>query len=103
MESGNKALKLIEGIVKEPQPGELYMGKVARITTFGAFVEILPGKEGLVHISHIAKERIAKVEDVLAVGDEILVKVLEIDKQGRLNLSRKAALQDQEQEKKAEE
>ncbi|AOT68229.1 polyribonucleotide nucleotidyltransferase [Geosporobacter ferrireducens] len=103
MESGNKALKLIEGIVKEPQPGELYMGKVARITTFGAFVEILPGKEGLVHISHIAKERIAKVEDVLAVGDEILVKVLEIDKQGRLNLSRKAALQDEEQEKKVEE
>ncbi|MEW9121882.1 MAG: polyribonucleotide nucleotidyltransferase [Thermotaleaceae bacterium] len=102
MESGNKALKIVEGIVKEPQPGELYMGKVARITTFGAFVEILPGKEGLVHISHIAKERIAKVEDVLAVGDEILVKVLEIDKQGRINLSRKAALQDDVQEKTEE-
>ena len=59
---------------------------------FGAFVEILNGKEGLVHISNIARERIAKVEDVLSVGDEILVKVIEIDNQGRINLSRKAAL-----------
>ncbi|MFZ5966538.1 MAG: polyribonucleotide nucleotidyltransferase [Bacillota bacterium] len=92
MEAGNKALKLIEGIVKEPQVGEIYMGKVVRILNFGAFVEILPGKEGLVHISHIAKERTNKVEDVLKIGDEVLVKVIEIDKQGRINLSRKEAM-----------
>ena len=92
MEDGKKALKIIEGIVKDPQVGEIYMGKVARIMNFGAFVEILPGKEGLVHISQIAREKIPKVEDVLKVGDEVLVKVLEIDKQGRINLSRKAAL-----------
>lgn len=92
MESGNKALKIIEGIVKELQVGEIYMGKVVRILNFGAFVEILPGKEGLVHISQIAREKIPKVEDVLKIGDEVLVKVIEIDKQGRINLSRKAAL-----------
>ncbi|MBS3994720.1 MAG: polyribonucleotide nucleotidyltransferase [Alkaliphilus sp.] len=92
MESGNKALKIIEGIVKELQVGEIYMGKVVRILNFGAFVEILPGKEGLVHISQIAREKIPKVEDVLNIGDEVLVKVIEIDKQGRINLSRKAAL-----------
>ena len=92
MEDGNKALKIIEGIVKELQVGEIYLGKVVRILNFGAFVEILPGKEGLVHISQIAKEKIPKVEDVLNIGDEVLVKVIEIDKQGRINLSRKAAL-----------
>ncbi len=68
------------------------MGKVVRIVPFGAFVEILNGKEGLVHISNIANERIKKVEDVLAVNDEVLVKVMEIDNQGRINLSRKATL-----------
>ena len=68
------------------------MGKVTRLMNFGAFVEILPGKEGLVHISQLAKERVAKVEDVVNVGDEIMVKVIEIDKQGRINLSRKATL-----------
>ena len=92
VEDGNRALKIIEGIVKEPQVGEVYMGKVVRILNFGAFVEFLPGKEGLVHISQIAKEKIPKVEDVLKIGDEVLVKVIEIDKQGRINLSRKAAL-----------
>lgn len=97
VESGNKALRMIEGIVKEPQVGEIYMGKVVRIVNFGAFVEILPGKEGLVHISNIAKERTAKVEDVLNIGDEVLVKVIEIDKQGRINLSRKDALVDASQ------
>ncbi len=92
VESGNKAIKMIEEIVKDPEIGELYMGKVIKILNFGAFVEILPGKEGLLHISQIAKEKIPKVEDVLKVGDEVLVKVIEIDKQGRINLSRKAAL-----------
>jgi len=91
-ESGNKAIEMINNIVKDVEVGEIYLGKVTRIVNFGAFVEILNGKEGLVHISNIAKERIAKVEDVLSVGDEILVKVIEIDNQGRINLSRKAAL-----------
>ena len=86
------AKKEIEMLVKEPEPGEIYTGKVTRIMNFGAFVEILPGKEGLVHISKIAKERIEKVEDVLNVGDEVTVKVIEIDSQGRINLSRKDLL-----------
>ena len=79
-------------LLKVPEPGEIYEGKVTRIMNFGAFVEILPGKEGLIHISKIAKERIDKVEDVLHVGDEVKVKVVEIDDQGRINLSRKALL-----------
>ena len=91
-EGGEKAIKIISDIVKEIEEGEVYLGKVTRIMTFGAFVEILNGKEGLVHISNIAKERVNKVEDVLSVGDEVLVKVMEIDKQGRINLSRKAML-----------
>ena len=82
----------IEMLLKVPEPGEIYEGKVTRIMNFGAFVEILPGKEGLIHISKIAKERIDKVEDVLNVGDEVKVKVTEIDDQGRINLSRKALL-----------
>jgi polyribonucleotide nucleotidyltransferase len=82
----------IEMILKEPEPGEIYEGTVTRIMNFGAFVEILPGKEGLIHISKIAKERIDKVEDVLNVGDQVKVKVVEIDDQGRINLSRKALL-----------
>lgn len=91
-EQGEKALRIIEEIVKEVEVGEIYVGKIVRITNFGAFVEVLPGKEGLVHISQMAKERIGKVEDLFKVGDEIVVKVTEIDKQGRINLSRKAAL-----------
>ncbi|MDO5491826.1 MAG: polyribonucleotide nucleotidyltransferase, partial [Bacillota bacterium] len=82
----------IELLLKDPEPGEIYEGKVTRIMNFGAFVEILPGKEGLIHISKIAKERIDKVEDVLHVGDEVRVKVVEIDDQGRINLNRKALL-----------
>lgn len=90
--SGKRAMDLIKNIVKDVEVGEIYLGKVVKITSFGAFVEILNGKEGLIHISNIAKERINKVEDVLSVGDEVLVKVTEIDKQGRINLSRKDAL-----------
>lgn len=90
--AGEKAIEIISNIVKEIEVGEVYLGKVTRIMNFGAFVEVLNGKEGLVHISNIAKERINKVEDVLSVGDEVLVKVMEIDKQGRINLSRKAML-----------
>lgn len=100
MEQGDKAVKIIEEIVKEVAVGEIYVGKIVRITNFGAFVEVLPGKEGLVHISQVAKERIAKVEDLFKVGDEIVVKVVEIDKQGRINLSRKAALAANEEKNK---
>ena len=98
----NAALKIIEGITKEVQVGEVYLGKVTKITTFGAFVEVLQNKEGLVHISKLAKERVNKVEDVVTVGDEILVKVVEIDNQGRVNLSRKDALAENEENKEQE-
>ncbi len=92
MEAGQKALRIIETLVRDVELGTTYTGKVTRIMNFGAFVEILPGKEGLVHISHLALERVEKVEDVVKVGDEILVKVTEIDRQGRINLSRKELL-----------
>jgi len=95
-ESGAKAIKIIEGLGKDVEPGEVYLGKVMRILPFGAFVEFLPGKEGLVHISKLDRKRVAKVEDVVNIGDEILVKVIEVDKQGRINLSRKDALLDEE-------
>ena len=77
---------------KDPEPGEIFFGTVTRIMTFGAFVEIAPGKEGLVHISQLDKKRVAKVEDVVSIGDTIKVIVSEIDEKGRLNLSRKDAL-----------
>ncbi len=99
---GDRALKIIEGLVKEVKEGEIYLGKVTRLMTFGAFVEILPGKEGLVHISKLDTKRVEKVEDVVAVGDEILVKVTEIDKQGRINLSRKDAMAPPVEEKPEE-
>lgn len=95
-EGVKEALKIIDGLTKEVKAGEVYLGKVTKITTFGAFVEILPSKEGLVHISKLANERVNKVEDVVSIGDEILVKVTEIDNQGRINLSRKDALLDNE-------
>jgi polyribonucleotide nucleotidyltransferase len=95
----NAALKIIEGLTKVIKPGEIYLGKVTKITAFGAFVEILPNKEGLVHISKLAFERVDKVEDVVSVGDEILVKVTEVDSQGRVNLSRRDALKEQEEKK----
>ena len=79
-------------MTKEVEAGEVYMGKVTRLMNFGAFVEVLPGKEGLVHISQLARERVEKVEDVVNVGDEIMVKVIEIDDKGRINLSRKELL-----------
>ncbi|KZE76889.1 MULTISPECIES: polyribonucleotide nucleotidyltransferase [Paenibacillus] len=91
-EMNEKARSIIEGIVKEVVVGEIYIGTVKRIEKFGAFVEILPGKDGLVHISQLSTERVAKVEDVVAIGDTITVKVTEIDQQGRVNLSRKAVL-----------
>lgn len=94
-----RALQIIEAIAKEVQPGQIFMGKVTRLMTFGAFVEFVPGKEGLVHISKLDTKRVAKVEDVVSVGDEILVKVLEVDRQGRINLSRKDAMPAEPEEK----
>ena len=78
--------------ITEAEPGKVYTGKVTRLMNFGAFVEILPGKEGLVHISQLSTEHVDKVEDVVSVGDEIVVMVTEIDNKGRINLSRKAVL-----------
>jgi len=97
-----KAISIIEGIVKEVVPGEIYLGKVIKLMPFGAFIEILPNKEGLCHISKLDKKRVEKVEDVVDVGDEILVKVTEIDQQGRINLSRRDALLDMEKKEQEE-
>ena len=94
---GERARKLIEGIAKDPEVGDMYYGKVTRIMTFGAFVEFAPGKEGLIHISKLADRRVGKVEDVLNIGDETWVKVIEIDDKGRINLSRKDALKELEE------
>jgi polyribonucleotide nucleotidyltransferase len=77
---------------KDVEIGQTYMGKVTRITNFGAFVEILPGKDGLVRLGELSDERVARVEDVVSLGDEIMVKVIEIDPQGRVNLSRRLVL-----------
>ena len=82
----------IEILTKDVEVGEVYEGKVTRIMNFGAFIEILPGKEGLLHISKMAKERVEKVEDVMNIGDVVKVKVTEIDSQNRINLSRKELL-----------
>jgi polyribonucleotide nucleotidyltransferase len=92
IEDCRRALKIIETIVNDPKIGELYYGPVTRIMTFGAFVELAPGKDGLIHISKLEDHRVGKVEDVLKVGDMTWVKVIEIDDKGRVNLSRKDAL-----------
>lgn len=89
---GKRAKEIIEGIVEEPEVGKTYKAKVTRMMAFGAFVEILPGKEGLLHVSQYDHKRIEKIDDVLQVGDEVEVKLTEIDNQGRLNLSRKVLL-----------
>ncbi|MGI8315137.1 polyribonucleotide nucleotidyltransferase [Halobacillus mangrovi] len=95
------AQKIIEDIVREVEVGEVYDGKVKRIEKFGAFVELFKGKEGLVHISEMAEERIGKVEDIVSIGDSLRVKVKEIDNQGRINLSRKAVLIDEKKKEEA--
>ncbi|MDE6595790.1 MAG: polyribonucleotide nucleotidyltransferase, partial [Oscillospiraceae bacterium] len=99
MENAKKALQIVQTIANDPEIGAIYKGKVVRIMNFGAFVEIAPGKDGLVHISKLDKQRVEKVEDVVSIGDEIVVKVMEIDSQGRINLSRKDALADIEAKK----
>jgi polyribonucleotide nucleotidyltransferase len=91
--AGKKAIAIIEGIAGEIKVGQQFIGKVMRIMNFGAFVEFLPGKEGMVHISKLSKSRVNKVEDVVKVGDEIPVKVIEIDRQGRINLSLKDCIE----------
>lgn len=90
--SGQEAIEIIEKITKDVEVGEMYLGTVKKTTNFGAFVEILPGKEGLVHISELADRHVKKVEDILSVDDEVLVKVIKIDDRNRINLSRKDAL-----------
>jgi polyribonucleotide nucleotidyltransferase len=102
VEAGQKAVRIIETLVRDVEVGGIYLGKVTRLMNFGAFVEILPGKEGLVHISQLALERVAKVEDVVKVGDEIMVKVVEIDRQGRVNLSRKELLKAEQDKQRNE-
>jgi polyribonucleotide nucleotidyltransferase len=92
-ENAKKAIAWIEGLTKDVEVGKEYLGKVTRIMNFGAFVEIMPGKEGLVHISQLADYRVARVEDVVAIGDELMVVVTEIDRMGRVNLSRRAAME----------
>ncbi|MFC7320492.1 polyribonucleotide nucleotidyltransferase [Halobacillus campisalis] len=101
-EMNKVAMKIIEDIVREVEAGEVYDGKVKRVEKFGAFVELFKGKEGLVHISELAEERIGKVEDVVDVGDTLKVKVKEIDKQGRINLSHKAILVEEKKQKEKE-
>jgi polyribonucleotide nucleotidyltransferase len=90
--SGQKAVKIIQDITRELQVGEIYLGKVVRIVPFGAFIELMPGRDGLLHISQISKERIERVEDALQLGDELEVRVIEIDPQGKVRLSRKEAV-----------
>lgn len=92
VEKAKQAISIVELIANDPEVGAIYSGKVTRLMTFGAFVEIAPGKEGLVHISKLDTKRVEKVEDVVAVGDQVIVKVTEIDDQGRINLSRRDAL-----------
>lgn len=97
-EMNKKAIQIIEDIVREVEVGEIYTGKVRRIEKFGAFVELFKGTDGLVHISELAHERVGKVEDILKLGDEVKVKVIEVDHQGRVNLSRKALIEKKEGE-----
>jgi polyribonucleotide nucleotidyltransferase len=96
--ASKKAVEMVQRIAAEAEIGKIYKGTVRKIVEFGAFVEILPGTDGLVHISQLAPERVRRVSDVLKEGDEVMVKVLEIDRQGKIRLSRKEALQETGQE-----
>jgi polyribonucleotide nucleotidyltransferase len=92
--ASKKAIEMVQRIVAEAEVGKIYKGTVRKVVDFGAFVEILPGTDGLVHISQLAPERVRRVSDVVKEGDEVMVKVLEIDRQGKIRLSRKDALQE---------
>src|SRR3989338_8262763 len=94
-ESVQKALAIIQDICREVELDRVYLGKVKKVVEFGAFVEVIPGTEGLLHISQIAENRIKQVQDVVNEGDEVLVKVIEIDPSGKIRLSRKTALREQ--------
>jgi polyribonucleotide nucleotidyltransferase len=91
-EAAARAVAMVKWLTEDAEVGKIYNGTVKKIVDFGAFVEILPGTEGLLHISQLAKERVNKVTDILKEGDEVRVKVLEVDKQGKIRLSRKEAL-----------
>ena len=97
-ESANAAIEALQGLIREPEIGEIYTGKVTRIMEFGAFVEIMPGKEGLVHISQLSENHVDRVEDEVTVGDEITVMLVEVDRMGRINLSRRAVYADSDSE-----
>jgi polyribonucleotide nucleotidyltransferase len=99
MEKSQACIDKIDAIVAEPEMGAIYKGKVVRVTGFGAFVEFAPGKEGMVHISELENRRVEKVEDICNVGDMIIVKIIKIDQQGKIGLSRKEALADIEKKK----
>jgi polyribonucleotide nucleotidyltransferase len=92
LRAAEAALEIIKGLTQEPEVGRIYRGTVRKIMDFGAFVEILPGTDGLVHISELADQRVARVEDVLSEGDEVMVKCIGVDRQGKIRLSRKEAL-----------
>jgi polyribonucleotide nucleotidyltransferase len=95
-EGGRRAEELIRNITEDPEVGKVYQGKVRSVVTFGAFVEIVPGRDGLLHISEIDHYRVARTEDVLNVGDMVMVKVIGVDKEGKIKLSRKALLPEPE-------
>jgi polyribonucleotide nucleotidyltransferase len=92
-EGSRKAVEIIQALTEDPEIGRTYTGKVRRVTDFGAFVEILPGTDGLVHISQLADYHVASVEDVVRVGDEIMVMVVDIDSENKIRLSRRAVLE----------
>ncbi|MDE2060634.1 MAG: S1 RNA-binding domain-containing protein, partial [candidate division NC10 bacterium] len=98
-EAAQKALSIISKIVEVPEVGKVYQGKVVKIMDFGAFVQILPGTDGLLHISQIAEHRVKRVEDILSEGDEVMVKVIDVDKNGKIRLSRKEVVQSETQVK----
>jgi polyribonucleotide nucleotidyltransferase len=93
-----KAINAIQGITAEPEIGKIYKGKVRKVVDFGAFVEIFPGTDGLVHISQLSDKRVRRVEDVLNEGDEVMVKVLDVDRSGKIRLSVREAQQESESE-----
>jgi polyribonucleotide nucleotidyltransferase len=96
-DGADRAIEIIKGLTEDPEIGRVYEGRVVKLMDFGAFVNILPGKDGLVHISQLADKRVEKVSDVVKLDDKVRVKLIDIDAQGRLNLSMKAAANDQKE------
>jgi polyribonucleotide nucleotidyltransferase len=100
-DGAERAAQVVRSMTEEVEVGKIYLGKITRLMTFGAFAEILPGKEGLIHVSELAEHRVNRVEDVVDVGDEVMVMVIEVDPQGRVNLSRRAVIEGQTPEEAA--